>query len=449
MVTPPEQNVDLKQNRQKLTAWQRFFQFESHVLMARPWLLLQQAANQPDVTTIAGKAMDHLCREGARPWLRWVNKPSTVSPGIRTIVGHSGSVYSSEISPDGNRLYSAGSDGTIRAWSFPGGRELERIQAHAEGAWGMALSPCESRLVSWSDEGEMALWDLRSGELVSRETEGGDIVDCKFLPFGERYLTFNRLNRKVGLRVSRSGKLLASVTGLVAPTPDGKQLIVADSRGWFHLIDTETGHVQESARQTSGFRSPFVVSPDGKRLLLSHENETTEVPHTVFGLQTTAICSNMKFPRDGVFSADGRRLAVPDDFSLVLFDGVTGSKVATCSGHADVIVDCAFSPAGNRVVTASLDATLRVWNTSDGKLLTVLRGHQNEVRSVAYAPDGRFVVSASLDGAIRTWQADAEGDYAAPSHAASVTLCQFHPDGKTVLTSGADGLFKLWDGAEG
>ncbi|KDQ61257.1 hypothetical protein JAAARDRAFT_67607 [Jaapia argillacea MUCL 33604] len=64
----------------------------------------------------------------------------------------------------------------------------------------------------------------------------------------------------------------------------------------------------------------------------------------------------------------------------------------------------AFSPDSNKLVSGSLDTTVRVWTVSTGILL-VLRGHRSSVNSVAFSPDGSQVVSGSTDQTIRIWDA--------------------------------------------
>lgn len=57
----------------------------------------------------------------------------------------------------------------------------------------------------------------------------------------------------------------------------------------------------------------------------------------------------------------------------------------------------ALTPDGERVVTASGDHTLRVWELATGHLLSVLHGHTAPVRSLILAPDGRRAISGSND----------------------------------------------------
>jgi WD40 repeat protein len=57
----------------------------------------------------------------------------------------------------------------------------------------------------------------------------------------------------------------------------------------------------------------------------------------------------------------------------------------------------AFSPDGKRIVSASQDKTLKVWDLYTGREVLSLKGHADTVQSVAFSPDGKRIVSGSLD----------------------------------------------------
>ncbi|KAI1084419.1 WD40 repeat-like protein [Whalleya microplaca] len=55
------------------------------------------------------------------------------------------------------------------------------------------------------------------------------------------------------------------------------------------------------------------------------------------------------------------------------------------------------------VVTAGRDEDIKVWNRSSGKLYCILEGHYDEVTDLVTLDGGKRVVSVSIDGTVRTW----------------------------------------------
>jgi len=63
----------------------------------------------------------------------------------------------------------------------------------------------------------------------------------------------------------------------------------------------------------------------------------------------------------------------------------------------------ALSAKGERMVSASDDRTVRVWDLRTGKLRQTLRGHTAAVISLAISPDGRRAVSGSKNE-LKFWE---------------------------------------------
>jgi TPR repeat protein len=61
-------------------------------------------------------------------------------------------------------------------------------------------------------------------------------------------------------------------------------------------------------------------------------------------------------------------------------------------------------------VTASVDKTARLWDARDGTQLRVLSGHDDQLSSAAYSPDGKRIVTASDDKTIRIYDAAIAAD---------------------------------------
>ncbi|KAI1765837.1 WD40 repeat-like protein [Hypoxylon sp. FL1150] len=58
------------------------------------------------------------------------------------------------------------------------------------------------------------------------------------------------------------------------------------------------------------------------------------------------------------------------------------------------------------IVTAGRDEDVKVWDRSSGKLYCVLDGHYDEITDLVVLDGGGRVVSVSIDGTVRTWPLD-------------------------------------------
>ena len=75
------------------------------------------------------------------------------------------------------------------------------------------------------------------------------------------------------------------------------------------------------------------------------------------------------------------------------------------TGHTAGVLSAAFSPDGTRIVTASWDRTVRIWEAQTGQLVSTLEGHTYGVTAAAFSPDGTKIVTASDDHTARIWEA--------------------------------------------
>ena len=64
----------------------------------------------------------------------------------------------------------------------------------------------------------------------------------------------------------------------------------------------------------------------------------------------------------------------------------------------------AFSADGTRILTASVDGTVRVWNADGSGPPVILRGHEDLITSGVFNADGTKVLTASADGTARVWE---------------------------------------------
>jgi WD40 repeat protein len=146
--------------------------------------------------------------------------------------------------------------------------------------------------------------------------------------------------------------------------------------------------------------------------------------------------------------ANDRIVAASGDHNVQVWDLASGKTLKTLEGHSDRINSVAVLGDG-RVVSGSSDGTLRVWNLELDQALRTLEGHSEPVTAIAVLTDGRRIVSASSDRTLRVWDVDSgrvlrilEG------HTAGVTAVAAFPDDRIVSASD-DCTLRVWDFTSG
>src|SRR5262249_11126369 len=136
------------------------------------------------------------------------------------------------------------------------------------------------------------------------------------------------------------------------------------------------------------------------------------------------------------FSPDGQRLVSASfDKTVKVWDATTGQEALTLYGHQDEVYKAVFTPDGQRIVSGSkYDGTLRIWaaprqEENSGAQILTLRGHSSPARAVAFGRDSRLLGSAGADRTVRLWDAvTGQLLWSQGGHANPVEAVAFHPD---------------------
>jgi WD40 repeat protein len=115
------------------------------------------------------------------------------------------------------------------------------------------------------------------------------------------------------------------------------------------------------------------------------------------------------------FSPDGQKImSASDDQTVHVWSAASGNCEQTLTGHTDVVWSAAFSPDGLRVVSgggnphnSSGDNSVRIWSVATGECeqtMVYYVGHSATVNSVQFSSEGRQIVSASSDSTVRVWE---------------------------------------------
>ena len=144
------------------------------------------------------------------------------------------------------------------------------------------------------------------------------------------------------------------------------------------------------------------------------------------------------------------------DKTVRLWNTIMGQYIRTITGHTSPVNSICFSPDGKTIASAAghwvtdEDFTVQLWNTTTGQHLKTLKGHTNNVKSVCFSPDGKTIASASWDNTVRLWDATTGKHIRTlTGHTFYVNSVRFSPDGKTIASASYDKTVRLWNPATG
>ncbi|WP_258101638.1 WD40 repeat domain-containing protein [Marinoscillum pacificum] len=286
-------------------------------------------------------------------------------------------VRSVAFSQDGDRMYSAGSDGRLLMWDMSNEkRTYKEIYNQSQVNRVVNISPNERYLALGTSDNHIIVVDLKNLESVPKKIEGhlgGTIFDLVFLDDNETFISTGADNRILLHSMSQTApKLITQARAMsLALSPDNKTLAAGTDEGEVLIFDLES---EDFNVRTIYRRSNDEVNP-------------------VHGLD---------------FSHSGNFLAFGDENGDVyIWDLVNKKKWGpTLSGFTSAITDVVFSPDDNLLVATSRDKTARMWNVTSTNIYdlpTIFDEHDDWVWSADFDPDGSRFVTGSKDGIIRVF----------------------------------------------
>ncbi len=119
-------------------------------------------------------------------------------------------------------------------------------------------------------------------------------------------------------------------------------------------------------------------------------------------------------------------------------------------GHLGAVLGVAISADGRRLVSASEDGTIKVWDAASGQPLLTLMGHTRPVRSVALSADGSCIVSGGYDKTVKVWDTRTwEEKLSLTGHTGGVLSVAISADGRHIVSGSGDFTAKVWDASTG
>lgn len=365
--------------------------------------------------------------------------------------GHRRRVHDLVFTPDGQTLYSVGRDGALFRWSVAT-KEGEQVWRGR-----LSLNACDTnglRTLAGGDDGIIRCW-LDNHLEIELHGHHGMVTTLALLPDGARAISGGvdgmlilwDLGAGHGRRLFRHEKAVTCCD----LSPDGQLLLVGSTDGTLVVWDLQRGRAVGALTGHDGPVTACAFSADGRMALSGSSDRTVMVWDVDTGGQINTFYSHdreiisVAWSSSYVWSAAADRTARAWD----LFEQPSPPEYRL--RHIDGISDLALLPNNQHLVSASLDYTLRVWNTTDGSCLQTLHGHHGAVRNIAFSAGGRGMVSVANDGEIRLWSWEHEQwqpGRVLSSGEPTLSRCVFMGAG-ILLTGGLEGTLRAWSLLDG
>ena len=296
-------------------------------------------------------------------------------------------VRSLAFTPDGTVLAAAGGntgDFTIHLWNIVDDQIIGILGGHSGIIWDVAFSPDGQMLASVSSDGQARVWDWRTGDVLKILNFPGQVVSVSFSPDGQTLAvggvaeSQNQIqNAAVWTFAVGSWSPIfklpeyLNVTAL-AYSPDNRWLVGGGTSRNVQVWHTDSGTSQFTLSHAHQV-SQVAISPDSS---------------TVAAATCLTVVSD-ECTEGGVWLWD-------------LFTGRLSTKKLT--GFPNTVESLAFSADGSALVVGSRDGTLRVYATSDFKLLIFETSIPGGISTLAVSPDGGWLATGNNNGEIQLWK---------------------------------------------
>jgi WD40 repeat protein/tRNA A-37 threonylcarbamoyl transferase component Bud32 len=239
----------------------------------------------------------------------------------------------------------------------------------------------------------------------------------------------------------------------LAGSPDGVRMAIHDGDGGVRILNRSKGTIDAVLPEHRSRLRRVMFNPGGNRLAILSQTGVLELWDAGSGGLVMKCGEADAQIQSFQFSPDGSRIACVtgslDRSDVRVHDAVTGRQLSTVPTLVGISIGksaiLAFTPAGDRIVTASHETDLHMWDVATGRSLAVLKGHVGVVTAVACSAQGSQIASGAINGHIRIWDANTgalEGDLM--GHDGAIMALAFAPDGETLASGSHDGTVRLW-----
>jgi WD40 repeat protein len=209
-------------------------------------------------------------------------------------------------------------------------------------------------------------------------------------------------------------------------SPDDKLVVSTSADGTVKLFDPQTGEIKRTIRSQSNWVWSAAFNRDSSLLICGGTDACLYVyqndPKTKsFNLKYSYKLHEKSISKLLFSSQDHSRIvSASADGTIAVFDVVSQQVVVRVEGHVGAVTSLALNPKDNHVfASCGEDTTVRLWDLRDLTVSLaeksrssiygvnyphhVLKGHKETVSAVVFNFSGELLLSAGRDKTVRVW----------------------------------------------
>ena len=373
------------------------------------------------------------------------------------LIGHSGAVEEIVFTPDGQRMVTAGHDGTLLIWDVqqPEAVPVPTMLGQSPTIiWGLAVSADGRTVASAGENGVVQLWDLDSAAAIGSPMldASRDVLSVQFSPDGSLLLAGNGRGQLMGWDLNDGGVAFPTFNAHgsdlweITFAPDGDLFATASSDGRIRVWDLTGNLLAEPFADTASDVRGVQFAADGTLLVAGDDKGHVRVWDLVAGAEIfVSQVGHGRQVLDSALSSDGTILAtVGLDQRVMVW--TAGAPSVQLAGHEGGAFGLAISPDGRMLATGDGAGSLRVFDPGTGEmLLETLQIHDAAVWAMAFSADGRQILSGDVNGRVAVMNAESGEMVVAPQPAHDGPVRVLVSAGDIVFSGGDDGMVRAWD----
>ncbi|MBN8705733.1 MAG: WD40 repeat domain-containing protein [Bacteroidetes bacterium] len=417
---------------------------------------------------------------------------------LNVIKAHDGGVLFLEISHDGNRIVSYGTDSQLCSWHSDNGTLAWKMELGRSFIKSLALSGDGKEFAIGSELKTIFTGSLVTGEIEHKyEYDNSWIDKVVYSTAGNRLLATIRngdvariidvghqltlaepgnSDQILNMSMSASGQIAMAATKdhrvkvwdltkgqLICDFYSADDWIFNDPfspaqpyiacRGWDNSIkvyDYRNGSCYAIFLMPEGYLKASEFHPKRKMVAVGGTDNKIKLWNLATGEVESSYDTGYVWPKTISFSADGNQMAFPSDEKTVQIwqiDTVTFNR-EVCMPE-DRIKQVCYQGKGE-VILIRGEHTLSIYDVESDRFLQSFEGNNKIIKSAAMSPDGKFLISCGLDFGLKLWNltdGTVYRDYAGLTAMASEI--KISEDNHFILCRSEIGQFAVWDLATG